>query len=305
MPSCGADTTRRSRTSLAARRRLADFGLLAAGLVELLTDVGQSGAALGLDIEPGCRGTLARSRHGTAQLGVPCLDCGQLSLQLLRTGARFPALRQKPLRALELTLERGTLPLHGVTLLRRRSCVLLLLLDLARQRADLRLVGQPAGREQFLLPRLPWCALGSNGCRPSATMCPRGSRGQRRPARSGDAGDVLPHGAIEQARVLRQVTQHAAEAGRLAARYLLPVEQDGARARPPEAAKQPRKGRLPGTGGADHTQDLAGRDGEAHAPQDRTCCTDRGEADAICPPPRHPRQSASARSSAAQPRSPQ
>ena len=152
MPSCGADTTRRSRTSLAARRRLAEFGLLAAGLVELLTDVGQSGAALGFNVEPGCRGTLTRSRHGTAQLGVPCLDCGQLSLQLLRTGARFPALRQKPLRALELTLERGTLPLHGVTLLRRRSCVLLLLLDLARQRADLRLVGQPAGCEQFLLP---------------------------------------------------------------------------------------------------------------------------------------------------------
>ena len=152
VPSWGAVTTRRSRTSLAARKGSA-VGLLAAGLVELLTDVGQSGAALGLDVEPGCRGTLARSRHGTAQLGVPCLDRGQLSLQLLRTGARFPALRQKPLRALELTLERGTLPLHGVTLLRRRSCVLLLLLDLARQRADLRLVGQPAGCEQFLLPR--------------------------------------------------------------------------------------------------------------------------------------------------------
>ena len=82
-----------------------------------------------------------------------------------------------------------------------------------------------------------------------------------------EAGDVLAHLAVEEQRVLRQVADRLAEAAALVREGALPVEEDAARGRRPEADDEPRQRRLAGARRADDAEELAALDLERDVAQ--------------------------------------
>ncbi len=87
--------------------------------------------------------------------------------------------------------------------------------------------------------------------------------------RCAEARDVLADRAGEQLDVLRQIADVLAERIAIPARRIGAVEPHAARLRPPQTEQQANQSRLAGRAGADDAEAFAGREREAHVPEQR------------------------------------